>query len=101
MHSTQAPLVRDLFRAVADGHDRAEVTQLQQQVHNEKRDLERKLEMAHAWFSKHGGFGDTEPDPLPPQWQERTDKWQQWLWDYQVLQCSQFLTTAMLLEGDG
>lgn len=100
MNSEYAPLVRDLFRAVADDYPRAEVTALQQMVHDAKRDTEKKMDMAYAWFAKRGGWGGTEPDPLPPQWNDRTEKLQQWLWDYQVLQCSQFLTTALLIEGD-
>ena len=106
-----APLINNLFQTILDSERAAptpshaadrkrRVYALQTEIVQSRAAVQKKLDMATAWFDKHGGFGSEEPKPLPPKWHERTEQWQKWLWDYQVLQCCNFLTTALLMEGE-
>lgn len=111
IHTDYAPLITNLFQTVLDAEKAAptpshkadrkrRVHTLHTEIVQEKAAVQKKLDKATAWFNKHGGFGSEEPNPLPPKWNERTEQWQKWLWDYQVLQCCNHLTTVLLLEGE-
>lgn len=109
MASDYAPMIRNLFRATLD-HDKAptpahrdaqrvEADQIIDTLVAAKKQIQADLDKGYAYFQKHGGWGATEPSPLPKGWNDKTSRFLKLLRDYEIVVSAKKVAEEMLWFG--